>query len=166
VAEGTRGNSKPSEERREVVRRRISAGVILIGVAVAIMALTDAAPLFDDVTDEQRVEDAVGRFFTAYDEGDFATVCELLSSDVREAIVLAGATETGEGEPNCAEIVEARFSAVAEQDQELGVKVDSVRVSGPRAVAVLTAKSPGIPDTIELERAGDRWLITESVVTD
>jgi predicted lipid-binding transport protein (Tim44 family) len=166
VAERTSAKSKASEERREVVQRRISAVVILVGIVVAIMALTDAAPLFDDVTDEQRVEDAVGRFFTAYDEGDFATVCELLSGEVREAIELAGATQTKEGEPDCAGIVEARFSALAEQDEELGVKVDSVRVSGQRAVAVLTAKSPGIPDTIELERDGDRWLITESVVTD
>jgi predicted lipid-binding transport protein (Tim44 family) len=166
VAERTSAKSKASEERREVVQRRISAVVILVGIVVAIMALTDAGPLFDDVTDEQRVEDAVGRFFTAYDEGDFATVCELLSGEVREAIELAGATQTKGGEPDCAGIVEARFSALAEQDEELGVKVDSVRVSGQRAVAVLTAKSPGIPDTIELERDGDRWLITESVVTD
>jgi ketosteroid isomerase-like protein len=166
VAVGTPGTSKSSDEHRELVRRRVSAVVIVIGVAVAIMALTDTAPLFDDVTDEQRVEDAVGRFFTAYDEGDFATVCELLSSEVREAIELAGATETKEGEPNCAEIVEVRFSALAEQEEDLGVKVDSVRVSGPRAVAVLTAKSQGVPETIELERDGDRWLITESVVTD
>jgi hypothetical protein len=166
VADATGGNGRPSDSRREVVQRRISAVVILLGVAIAIMALTDASPLFDDVTDEQRVEDAVGRFFTAYDEGDFATVCELLSTDVRDAIELAGATETGEGEPNCAEVVEARFSALAEQEEELGVKVDSVRVSGPRAVAVLTAKSGGVPETIELERAGDQWLITESVVTD
>jgi hypothetical protein len=159
------GNSRPAEERRELVRRRISAAVILIGVAVAIMALTDAPPLFDDVTDEERVEDAVSQFFAAFDDGDFATVCELLSGDVRESIELAGATASGKKKPGCAEIIEARFSALPEREK-LGVEVDSVRVSGPRAVAMLKAKSAEVPETIELERVGDRWLITESVITD
>jgi hypothetical protein len=159
------GNSRPAEERRELVQRRISAAVILIGVAVAIMALTDAPPLFDDVTDEERVEEAVSRFFAAYDDGDFATVCELLSGDVREDIELAGATATGGKKPGCAKIIEARFSALPEREK-LGVEVDSVRVSGPRAVAVLKTKSAEVPETIELERVGDRWLITESVITD
>jgi ketosteroid isomerase-like protein len=166
VPEGKVERSKPDTERRELAQRRISAVVIVVAAVIAIMALTDAAPLFDDVTEEQRVEDAVGRFFAAYDEGDYATVCELLSGEVREAIELAGATETGEGEPGCAEIVEARFSSVAEGDEELAVKVDSVRVSGPRAVAVLQTKSSQVPETIELEQAGERWLITESVITD
>jgi predicted lipid-binding transport protein (Tim44 family) len=165
VAEPTSAKSKASEERREVLQRRISAGVIVVGLLVAIMALTDAGPLFDDVTEEQRVEDAVSRFFTAYDEGDFATVCELLSGEVREAIELAGATQTQEGEPDCAGIVEARFSAAAEEEN-LSVKVDSVRVSGARAIAVLRGKSAQVPETIELERAGDQWLVTESVITD
>lgn len=165
MADGIGGNSKPAVERRELLQRRISAAVILIGVVIAIMALADAAPLFDDVTEEERVEDAVARFFAAYDEGDYATVCELLSTDVRDAIELAGATETGGGEPECAEIIEARFSALA-GEEKLGVNVDSVRVSGPRAVAVLKARSPEVPDSIELERAGDQWVVTESVITD
>jgi predicted lipid-binding transport protein (Tim44 family) len=157
--------------RSEVVRNRIAAVVIVIGAVIGVMALTDAAPLFDDLTEEERATEAVERFFEAYGDRDFATVCELFNTEVRDAIVLAGATETKEGEPrSCAEILEARFGATGEEDPELKVRVESVRISGPRAVAEVVATSSdapgGRPLTVELERAEDGWLIANRVITE
>jgi hypothetical protein len=157
--------------RSEVRRNRIAAVVIVIGAVIGVMALTDAAPLFDDLTEEERATDAVERFFEAYGDRDFATVCELFNTEVRDAIVLAGATETKEGKPrSCAEILEARFGATGEEDPELNVRVESVRISGPRAVAEVvagTADAPGgRPLTVELERGEDGWLIANRVITE
>lgn len=155
----------------EVRRNRIAAVVIVIGAVIGVMALTDAAPLFDDLTEEERATEAVERFFEAYRDRDFATVCELFDTEVRDAIVLAGATETKEGKPRtCAEILEARFGAAGEEDPELSVRVESVRISGPRAVAEVVARTSdapgGRPLTVELERAEDGWLIANRVITE
>jgi predicted lipid-binding transport protein (Tim44 family) len=157
--------------RSEVRRNRIAAVVIVIGAVIGVMALTDAAPLFDDITEEERATEAVERFFEAYGDRDFATVCELFNTEVRDTIVLAGATETKEGKPrSCAEILEARFGATGEEDPELNVRVESVRISGPRAVAEVVARSSdapgGRPLTVELERAEDGWLIANRVITE
>jgi len=145
------------------------AVVILIAIAIAIMALTDAAPFFDDVTEEERVTDVVERFFAAYEEGDFAAVCDLFSSDVSRAIAQVGATETKQGEPKrCAEVLEARFGAGA-GEAKLNVKIESVRVSGPRAVAEVIVKTEEVPKgrelPVELELGPDGWLITRQVTT-
>jgi hypothetical protein len=49
------------------------------------------------------------------------------------------------------------------------VKIESVRVSGQRAVAEVIIKSEespkGSPESIELERGPEGWLITTPVVT-
>ena len=106
--------------------------MILIAVAIVIMALTDAAPFFDDVTEEQRVTDTVERFFAAFEERDFAAVCSLFSTDVRQEIEQVGATQTKQGEPKgCAEILEARYAAVPDEQTKLGLKIEDVRVQRP-----------------------------------
>ncbi len=169
-AASRRRASAPSS-RAELIRRRVMAVLILVGVAIAIMALTDAAPLFDDVTEEERVTDTVERFFAAYEERDFATVCDLFSPDVARAIGLVGATETKHGEPKgCVEVLEARVGAADEQDAKLNVKIESVRVSGPRAVAEVIVKTEDVPKgrdlPVELELSPDgEWLITRQVIT-
>jgi len=139
-------------------------------VAVAIMALTDAAPFFDDVTEEQRVEETVERFFAAYGERDFETVCGLFSAEVSEAIEQAGATETREAEvQGCSDVLAARFGADDGEATELEIKIESVRVSGPRAVADVIVKteaaSKGRSVPVELESGPDGWLITRQVIT-
>lgn len=163
--------SPATESRGEVISRRISAVVILVVIAVVIMALTDAAPFFDDVTEEQRVEDTVERFFAAYAERDFETVCSLFSPQVVQGIEQAGATETGEGQiGGCPEVLEARFGAADGEETKLDVKIEGVRVSGPRAVAdviVKTEEAPkGRPLPVELERGPEGWLVTRQVITD
>jgi uncharacterized protein (TIGR02246 family) len=145
------------------------AVVILLAIAIAIMALTDAAPFFDDVTEEERVTDVVERFFAAYQEGDFAAVCDLFSPDVSRTIAQVGATETKQGEPKgCAAVLDARFGAAAGQTK-LNVKIESVRVSGPRAVAEVIVKTEEVPKgrelPVELELGPDGWLITRQVIT-
>jgi ketosteroid isomerase-like protein len=156
--------------RKQLLQRRITAVVILIGVAIAIMALTDAAPFFDDTTEEERVADSVESFFDAFADRDYAGVCNLFSPEVATAIEQAGATETKREEPRgCAEILEARFAAADAEELKLAVKIESVRVSGQRAVAEVIIKSEerpkGSPESIELERGPEGWLITTPVVT-
>lgn len=166
----SRAAESPSEDRGELIRRRIAAVVILIAVAIAIMALTDAAPFFDDVTEEQRVTDTVERFFGAFEQRDFATVCSLFSTDVRQQIETVGATQTKKGEPKgCTEILEARYAEVPEEQTKFSLKIEDVRVSGPRAVADVIVKTQQVPKgrslPIELEQGPDGWLVTRQVIT-
>jgi predicted lipid-binding transport protein (Tim44 family) len=165
------GSELPRRDRSEVRRDRIAAIAMVVGAVIGIMALVDAPPLFDDVSDEERAAEAVERFFDAYGDRDFATVCDLFNAEVRDAIELTGATETEKGRPRgCAEILEARFGAASGEDRELTIQIESVRVSGPRAVAEVLARtpeSPGVrPLTVELQRAGDGWLIASRVITE
>lgn len=160
-----------ADSRREVISRRISAVVILLGIAVVVMALTDAAPFFDDVTEEQRVEETVQRFFAATGERDFETVCSLFSPEVAQAIKQVGATETKKNEvQGCPGILAARFAAADGEQTMLDVKIESVRVSGPRAVADVIVKSEQAPKgqsvPVELERGPSGWLIARQVITN
>ncbi len=161
------------ESRSEVIQRRISAVVILLVIAVVIMAIADAPPFFDDVTDEERVSDVVEEFFAAVEDRDAAAACDLFSESVVRSIELAGATETKQGElRKCAEILEARFAAEDEEGEppKYSIKIESVRVSGQRAVAEVilkTAEQPkGRSVPVELERSAEGdWLITRQVIT-
>jgi ketosteroid isomerase-like protein len=165
-----RARDEPKEATgSDVTQRRVSAVVILLVAAVAIMALTDAAPFFDDTSEEERVAETVERFFAAYRDGDHGTMCSLFSPDVRQAIEQTGATETkGEDPEGCAEILAARVGTPGE-DEEVSVKVDEVRVSGPRAIANLVLKTEGTNrrqiEAIELEQGPDGWLLTSPVIT-
>jgi ketosteroid isomerase-like protein len=168
MAEERKRTSSP--DHGEVVRRRVSAVVILVAAAIGIMALTDAAPFFDDVTEEQRVSDTVERFFAAFEGRDFATMCSLFSPEVRQGIEQVGATQTKQGEPKgCAEVLEARYAGVDEQETKLSLKIEDVRVSGPRAVADVIVKTGQTPKgrslPVELERGPDGWLVTRQVIT-
>jgi ketosteroid isomerase-like protein len=161
----------PSPDRSEVLRRRVSAVVILVAAAIVIMALTDAAPFFDDVTEEQRVTDTVERFFAAFEERDFETVCSLFSPEVRQGIEQVGATQTKKGEPKgCVEILDARYAEVPDEQAKLSLKIEDVRVSGPRAVADVVVKTEEVPKgrslPIELELGPDGWLVTRQVITN
>jgi ketosteroid isomerase-like protein len=163
-----RGESR-DEKSSDATQRRLSAVVILLVAAVVIMALTDAAPFFDDTSEEERVADTVEHFFAAYRDGDHETMCSLFSPDVKQAIEQAGATETkGEDPKSCAEILAARVGTPSE-DEEISVKVDEVRVSGPRAIANLVLKTEGTSrrqiEAIELEQGPDGWLLTSPVIT-
>jgi ketosteroid isomerase-like protein len=173
VGEKTRDSKaaeKPGDESRgDVIQRRVAAVAILLVVAVVIMALTDTAPFFDDTSEEERVADPVERFFAAYRDGDHEQMCSLFSPDVRQAIEQTGATETkGEDPESCAEIIAARVGAPAE-DEKISVKVDEVRVSGPRAIANIVLKTPDSArrqiEAVELEQGPDGWLLTSPVIT-
>lgn len=160
----------PKEEsRNDVAQRRIAAVAILVVVAVVVMALTDAAPLFDDTSEEERVADTVERFFAAYGDGDHEEMCSLFSPDVKQALEQTGATESkGEDPESCAEILAARVGT-PDEDEETSVKVDEVRVSGPRAIANIVLKTPDSArrqiEAVELEQGPDGWLLTSPVIT-
>ena len=157
---------KKEESRSEVLQRRISAVVIVLVIVVVVMALTDSAPFFDDTSEEERVADTVERFFAAYRDGDTQTMCDLFSPDVKRTIEAAGATEAkGEDPASCSDVLAARVG----DGQDVSVKVDEVRVSGPRAIANLVLKTPDAArrqiEAVELEMSPDGWLLTSPIVT-
>jgi ketosteroid isomerase-like protein len=171
LAAAARPSDDESEETRsEVIQRRISAVLILVVVAIAIMALTDAAPFFDDTSEEERVSETVERFFAASRGGDHEEMCSLFSASVVQGIEAEGATETkGEDPESCAEILEARVGT-PDEDERVSVRIDTVRVSGPRAIANLVIKSPDSArnrvEAVELEMGPDGWLLTSRVITN
>jgi uncharacterized protein (TIGR02246 family) len=165
AAQGPRGE----ETRTEVIQRRVAAVAIVVVIAVVVLAITDAAPFFDDTSEEERVAETVERFFAAYGDGDTETMCELFGPDVTKSIEAAGATESkGEDPQSCAEVLQARLGTPSE-DEKVSVKVNEVRVSGPRAIANIVVKTPGSNrrqiEAVELEMGPEGWLLTTPVVT-
>ena len=50
----------------DVVRRRVAAALLIAGIAVAALAITDAGPFEDPPTEEERVEATVNEFFVRF----------------------------------------------------------------------------------------------------
>jgi ketosteroid isomerase-like protein len=140
--------------------------LILVVVAVGVMALADLGP-FADETEADRARDSVERFFDAYEGRDFDTVCTLFSADVRRQIEQVGATATKKGEPRgCPEVLTARLGTKPAKGTD--VKIDSVRVSGNRAVADLEVKASGTrarSESLELQLERDTWVIASPQIT-
>ena len=53
----------------DTLRRRIAAGLLIVAVVVAVLAIEDVGPFSDPVTEEQRVQSTVERFFSAASRG-------------------------------------------------------------------------------------------------
>ena len=71
----------------DTLRRRVAAALLIVGAAIAVLAIRDVGPLFDDsATEGERAQEAVERFFTAAAKGDSRTFCDLLTADAREEL--------------------------------------------------------------------------------
>jgi hypothetical protein len=147
----------------DIARRRIAAVLLVVGIAVAILALTDQSVFEDPPTEEQEVAMAVEEFYGAAADGDFQSYCEKLTEGARRTIEsrakeLAGSEEDLE----CPDIA----AAAAERFVGLRTKIKFVNVSGSRArvqVAVKPAEGASELRTVMLEspEAGV-WLIADS----
>ena len=145
----------------DVARRRIAALLLLAGLAVAVLAVTDTGTFSDPPTEEERVQTAAERFYEAAAEGDFETYCSLLTESARSRVQENAARLLEQaGELPCVEIV-----AIAEEtyaDAEL--RVHEVSVSGPSARVEADLKPQGGPVeslTIILEEQEDTWLVSD-----
>jgi hypothetical protein len=148
----------------DIARRRIAAVLLIVGVAVAVLAITDTAPLFDDPpTEEELAQDAVEEFFGAAAEGDFVTYCSLLTPAARDRIRANAARLLEEaGRLKCDEILEV----AAEEVAGISVKIQEVSVSGTQARVEANTRVPDDPAVesrtmlLEQDDAGD-WRIAD-----
>jgi hypothetical protein len=147
----------------EIARRRIAALLLIAGVAVAVLAITDTWPFDDPPTEEQRAQEAVESFYAAAAEGDFATYCTLLTPGARDRVRANAARLLEEaGQLKCEEILEV----AGEEFTGVTVRIREVNVIGVQArveADVKLADKPGIVSrTMFLERDDSgAWRVSD-----
>ena len=126
----------------EIARRRIATLLLITGVAVAVLAITDTWPFDDPPTEEERAEAAVEDFYAAAAAGDFATYCELLTPGARDRVRVNAARLLEEaGQLKCEEILDV----AKEEFAGLSVKIRDVSVIGTQARVEADVKLPDTP---------------------
>jgi hypothetical protein len=148
----------------EYTRRRVAAVLLVAGIVVAALAITDTWPFSDPPTEEELAEEAVVEFFAAAEQGDFASFCDGLTKGAQQSIeVRTAALAAEEGLKGCAEVLEAFVG-----DQFAGSELDITlsNVSGNRARVETELKLKGEPGrsqrTVLLEQSpGGDWLISD-----
>ncbi len=144
------------------MRRRIAAVLLVLGIVVAVLAIRDVGPLFDDpVTEEERVTDTVEHFFAAAASGDSQTFCDLLTADAREELRVATAQRLQVSEPPpCPEILDVLAPLFADST----IVVLRVSASGNRARVEADYRLKGgavQPRTVLLLAEGGEWHISD-----
>lgn len=148
----------------DTARQRIAALLLAVGIVVTVLAITDTGPLFEDPpTEEERIAEVVGSFYSSAAEGDFRTYCSLLTPAARERVRVNAARLLEEaGQLGCARILRVAEETFA----GISARIREVSVSGPQArveANVKLADRSGIEArTMLLERdeAGE-WRISE-----
>ena len=145
----------------DTLRRRLAAGLLIVGVVVAVLAIEDWGPFSDPVTEEERVQATVERFFGAASEGDSKTFCALLTSDAREALEVSTAQRLQTDEtPECTKILDV----LAPVFKGSAVSVRFVSVSGNRARVEARYRVGGSgaqPRTVLLLDEDGEWRISD-----
>lgn len=145
----------------DTLRRRIAAGLLIVGIVVAVLAISDWGPFSDPVTEEERVQATVERFFGAASEGDSKTFCGLLTSDARQALEVSTAQRLQTDEtPKCTQILDV----LAPVFKDSAVSVRYVSVSGNRArveARYRVAGSGAQPRTVLLLDEDGEWRISD-----
>jgi cytochrome c-type biogenesis protein CcmH/NrfF len=148
----------------DVARRRIAAVILVVGIVLVVLAITDTAFFEDPPTESEKVEAVVLDFFDAAAQSEFNDACDLLTKGAQDVMrrAAAQALETDE-RLRCPEIME---SVIGESFAEVAVRVRSVSVSGNRARAEASLKSEGELATfrtilLEEEEDGGGFLISD-----
>lgn len=145
----------------DVVRRRLAVALLVAGIAVGVLALTDTGPFSDPPTEAERVEAAVERFFAAAADGDSKTFCDLLTVQARRTLRVQTAQRLQLDEPpECERILEALAAAF----KGSAVEVRRVSVSGNQARVEtryrLAGRGPQ-PRTVLLLAEQGEWHISD-----
>ena len=146
----------------EKTRRRIAAALLVVGAAIAALAIADVGPFSDPPTEEELAEDTVEEFFAAAGEGNFDTMCDLLTKPARQGIeVRFGEIAAEEKLGDCAEILDTVIGKQLE-GSELGIASSNVSGEAARVEAELKIKGePGQEQrSVLLELVGSDWLIS------
>jgi hypothetical protein len=147
----------------DIARRRIAALLLVAGIAVAVLAITDTWPFDDPPTEEERAQEAVETFYAAAADGDFATYCALLTPAARDQVRANAARLLEEaGQLKCEEILEV----AKEEFAGITVRIRDVSVSGAQARVEANVKlgdTPGVESrTMFLERDDDgSWRVSD-----
>ena len=148
----------------EAARRRIAAVILVVGIAIAALAIADAGPFSDPPTEEERAQSAVERFFAAVQDRDFKSACTQLTSEERQAIEQrAASVASQQGLHGCDEILKAFLGDQLARTRI--TKVIDVRVSGNQAVMDANIRTPGSKGTqsatFHLFLIQDEWKIND-----
>jgi hypothetical protein len=145
----------------DVARRRIAALLLIAGIAVAVLAAADVGPFEDPVPEEERVADAVERFFGAAAAGDAKTFCDMLTTDARKTLQVNTAQRLATDDPpSCEELVtllEPLFEGST-------IDVQLVSISGTKARVESRYKlesGPAQPRTVLLSFEDEAWRISD-----
>ena len=139
--------------------------LLIAGIAVAVLAITDTGPFDDPPTETELVEATVVKFYDAAAEGDFDAYCALLTNRARDLIQANAArlaAAAGGDLGKCPDIV-----ALAEEAFKGGeLKIRQVSVSGNRARVEANYRVEGKPGvqakTIYLElNEQDEWRVSD-----
>ena len=148
----------------EAARRRIAAFILVLGIAVAVLAITDLGPFSDPPSQAERAQGAVEQFFASAQDRDFKSVCGQLTGEEQRVIEQRAASVAArEGLKGCDEILKAFLG-----DQLAGTKITKVvdvRVSGNQAVVDANLSSPGAKgtqaSTFHLFLVRNEWKISD-----
>jgi hypothetical protein len=126
----------------DAARRRIAAAILVVGIAVAALAIADVGPFSDPPTEAERAQSAVEGFFAAAQDGDFKSVCGQLTAEQQRVVEQrAGSVAAEQGLQGCDEILK---EFLGDQLAETRIaKVIDVRVSGNQAVVDANLRTPG-----------------------
>jgi hypothetical protein len=156
TAEPLAGDNDAVPSDREILARRITAVLLVVGTAIAILALADVGP-FQDRTEEDRVRDTVEEFIEARGEREFGAVCDMLAPTLRSQVQATSGARPGTKPPSCAQVLTSQ-SRKGSSERDASLEVVDVSVSGNRARASVE-RTEGISRGITLELVGGEWLI-------
>ena len=138
--------------------------LLLLGAAVAALAITNVGPFSNPPSEAEKARAAVERFFAAGHAKDFKAACAQLTHEAQRTVEQrGGATASQRGLHGCDQILGLFLAKL-----ELGDVAD-VRVSGNRAVVDAIVKpvgaSHGRDTSIDLFLIGGQWKIANFGVT-
>ena len=148
----------------EAARRRIAAFILVVGIAVAVLAIADLGPFSDPPSQAERAQSAVERFFASAQDRDFQSVCGQLTAEEQRVIEQrAGSVAARQVLKGCDEILKGFLG-----DQLAATKITKivdVRVSGNQAVVDANLSSSGSKGTqsamFHLFLVRDEWKISD-----
>jgi ketosteroid isomerase-like protein len=120
-------------------------------LVLAALAIGGCGPL-GGKSDSEQVSDAVNNLIEARNQGDYATVCDLIAEQQLVKFKAAGTT--------CAEAL----PKIAQKGSTTTIRIEQVRVSGDRATVDATVShnaGAGRAQTILLVKEGGDWKVAK-----
>jgi hypothetical protein len=149
-----------------IARRRIAAVILIVGIILAVLAITDTAFFEDPPTESEKVAATVLDFFDAATEEDFKAACGLLTKEAQDVMRRAAArlVDATDARLHCDEILQ---TVLGDSFADVTVRVRGTpSISGNRARAQAALKSEGELATfrtilLEENEDGTGWLISD-----